>query len=183
MQKDIAERCLFCLRGKIAVNSRPCVGCSPAWAGKSARARHSARYTRDHPRSCGEKCTARYYQAEVAGSSPLMRGKVAAAGRAPDQRGIIPAHAGKRLTVRLPARPSRDHPRSCGEKLLLKLPPPIELGSSPLMRGKDLFQPAHADRHGIIPARAGKSRPIVRNVLTLKDHPRSCGEKSVWKVV
>ena len=111
-------------------------GIIPAHAGKSRTQRSSSRWLRDHPRSCGEKGKCEFEQVPKKGSSPLMRGKGRLEPRFECGSGIIPAHAGKSLGEELLYRRKRDHPRSCGEKVLTKTSTGTAVGSSPLMRGK-----------------------------------------------
>ena len=47
------------------------------------------------------------------------------------------------------------------------------------MRGKGLGQLLDVAVGRITPAYAGKSRPRVNFSVTVEDHPRLCGEKSV----
>ena len=70
------------------------------------------------------------------GSSPLTRGKRAAAQKYADETGLIPAHAGK--TRRSPEIRGRDraHPRSRGENMTWMSDTLGAGGSSPLTRGK-----------------------------------------------
>ena len=69
----------------------------------------------------------------------------------------------------------RDHPRSRGvyhDKQGRKI---LKAGSSPLARGlRDLGLLVAADR-GIIPARAGFTRPYGHHAVGSQDHPRSRG--------
>ncbi len=178
MQKDIAQRCLFCLRERIAVNSRPCAGCSPTWAGKRLAATQQELQHEDHPRLCEEKQMEWISSILVSGSSPLMRGKAFASAVMICTAGIIPAHAGKRAYTRYNRQSRWDHPRSCGEKADKDLTKYASIGSSPLMRGKDFRNLDSTIRIGIIPAHAGKSAPIVPRKSLIGDHPRSCGEKA-----
>ena len=77
MQKDIAERCLFCLRERIAVRALGTAplgrgkglinhligdtgGIIPAHAGKSYANTAFTFLCEDHPRSCGEKTAASF---------------------------------------------------------------------------------------------------------------------------
>ena len=69
---------------------------TPAYAGKSHRLHPDGRWCWDHPRVCGEKCTA-------CGVSPITVG-------------ITPAYAGKRDIPPQDSPPLGDHPRVCGEK-------------------------------------------------------------------
>ena len=56
------------------------------------------------------------------GSPPRMRGKGELPKDTKDYFGITPAYAGK-SALRLTAKdPSGDHPRVCGEKLVIRLP-------------------------------------------------------------
>ena len=91
---------------------------------------------------------------------------------------ITPAHAGKsRLAGKvLPAR--RDHPRTRGEKAGCLWLGRVREGSPPHTRGKAFF---HIQVHrfvGITPAHAGKSCGYQAYRRTLRDHPRTRGEKT-----
>ena len=46
------------------------------------------------------------------------------------------------------------------------------------MRGALLVQAEGADQVGIIPADAGSTQSAFRNVQTMVNHPRRCGEHS-----
>ena len=89
--------------------------------------------------------------------------------------GIIPARAGFTACDR-PSRPDRpDHPRSRGVYGHTTTPVPVTGGSSPLARGLR-FRDIIADgRNGIIPARAGFTRPPRLHAGQRRDHPRSRG--------
>ena len=94
--------------------------------------------------------------------------------------GITPAYAGKRPGNVSGAHNVWDHPRVCGEKPRYASEPFLPQGSPPRMRGKGhvFFQlfPAHR----ITPAYAGKSLLICRKRICKRDHPRVCGEKTVF---
>ena len=51
------------------------------------------------------------------------------------------------------------------------------MGSPPHMRGKVILSFFVRGRGRITPAHAGKSSPLTFAILSLKDHPRTCGEK------
>ena len=87
----------------------------PAHAGKTADALRQAGHHRAHPRSRGENDAALAELTREAGSSPLTRGKRSAMRRGRSGRGLIPAHAGKTLVVRLCFFLRAAHPRSRGE--------------------------------------------------------------------
>ena len=72
-----------------------------------------------------------------------------------------------------------DHPRTCGEKLVL-LPPVLEAaGSPPHMRGKAAHLASDVRAAGITPAHAGKRLIGITKQTATQDHPRTCGEKNV----
>ena len=90
---------------------------------------------------------------------------------------ITPAYAGKRSKLRLRGSFRGDHPRLCGEKLMLPWCFPFIPGSPPPMRGKVPTAGLVERSGGITPAYAGKRRLLRRMTQTTKDHPRLCGEK------
>ena len=132
------------------------LGIIPAYAGSTRRRYRKPRWSRDHPRVCGEHALSVLLGCPLTGSSPRMRG-------AP----------GRSCGVRIP---QRDHPRVCGEHLTIPRPFFPLMGSSPRMRG------AHQRvlyRHvgvGIIPAYAGSTRRSTVTQMIPRDHPRVCGE-------
>ena len=74
-----------------------------------------------------------------------------------DTAGIIPAGAGKSFDIWPKVTKDKDHPRGCGEKVEWIGKGPNQPGSSPRVRGKDLFDRPKTVGVGIIPAGAGKS--------------------------
>ena len=88
---------------------------------------------------------------------------------------IIPARAG--FTARTHARQRReqDHPRSRGVYVVRKPKTKIQLGSSPLARGLPPIPGTNSRGLGIIPARAGFTRPGPGRGRGRADHPRSRG--------
>ena len=73
---------------------------------------------------------------------------------------------------------SRDHPRTCGEKLMQCVLVDRYSGSPPHMRGKVTTHPSTPFPPGITPAHAGKSSWTFFFTLIFRDHPRTCGEKT-----
>ena len=146
------------MRGKLTIHVRylQTVGITPADAGKTAKKRVRRRYTRDHPRGCGENCISRSIGTVQVGSPPRMRGKLC---------GGSHSHIAR-----------RDHPRGCGENVTAYDPAMSGTGSPPRMRGKlvrlnpCLFPPR------ITPADAGKTRAKSTRKCRRQDHPRGCGE-------
>ena len=65
----------------------------------------------------------------------------------------------------------------CGEKKLAQFEDETGEGSPPHVRGKVLAAGLHDLADRITPACAGKSRAIASCSLSIRDHPRMCGEK------
>ena len=115
----------------------------------------------DHPRACGEHKPPSSMLANLPGSSPRMRGTLAAAAVILLSRGIIPAHAGNTsrgigvwaCTVCCPW----DHPRACGEHVTQWCICNHMRGSSPRMRGTRGGSAISTGLIGIIPAHAGNT--------------------------
>ena len=112
-------------------------GITPAHAGKSTKRFNIISRNRDHPRTCGEKASLLTNPATVTGSPPHMRGKGSPGIAAGLFCGITPAHAGKRRTTSSGPGLDRDHPRTCGEKVVFLELISENMGSPPHMRGKD----------------------------------------------
>ena len=91
------------------------------------------------------------------GSPPRVRGKVITEAQTQMQAGITPARAGKSAQHLLVSRCERDHPRACGEKSANQNANNRTLGSPPRVRGKERSSGLAVLKHGITPARAGKS--------------------------
>ena len=131
-------------------------GLIPAHAGKTRRWARPRRWSRAHPRSRGENCSARSATICLSGSSPLTRGKLRRGIRRFKKERLIPAHAGKtaRLQCKTCARPA--HPRSRRENKQLLVAAASQRGSSPLTRGKRDHRRYRDRSPGLIPAHAGK---------------------------
>ena len=131
-----------------------------------------------HPRVCGENLVVRLRNAFAVGSSPRVRGKPHARGDRTRVRRLIPARAGKirRASSRGWAR--RAHPRACGENRHLQHGRVVSHGSSPRVRGKRRTPRSPHPVGGLIPARAGKTRPSRPPPGRSPAHPRACGENS-----
>ena len=135
-------------------------GITPAYAGKSDKEERSK-------------------LAEM-GSPPPMRGKDVIQLFDRIFCGITPAYAGKSMLDTLNEYAVQDHPRLCGEKssgIVTSVPPS---GSPPPMRGKGSRITKAGVRIGITPAYAGKSFSCSRSSNSGQDHPRLCGEKSIF---
>ena len=139
----------------------------------------SLRRAADHPRSRGVYWPRTLMRMGSPGSSPLARGLRPAQDHPRRRRGIIPARAGFTASRRPRREPRTDHPRSRGV-----YPPALSstagmTGSSPLARGLRQGIADLGGGGGIIPARAGFTRPHGRGVVAGGDHPRSRGVYTV----
>ena len=110
------------MRGKERFDAKQCDrnGITPAYAGKSLKTSWARTTKRDHPRVCGEKACPDNIGSSFLGSPPRMRGKVSLIGVTDTAPGITPAYAGKSPPSCPECPPMRDHPRVCGEKLILQ---------------------------------------------------------------
>ena len=109
---------------------------TPAHAGKTKRMPKSFYFPTDHPRACGENYKIGEQLEKVGGSPPRMRGKLSRSSVDTLPLRITPAHAGKTRLCRIPALPSADHPRACGENKAIRERKSFMRGSPPRMRGK-----------------------------------------------
>ena len=97
-----------------------------------------------------------YWNNELKGSPPRMRGKAMNAGKVTIVTRITPAYAGKSsIFVSVPC-PIWDHPRVCGEKLSAIFFCKSVMGSPPRMRGKGRGYTENWYHGRITPAYAGK---------------------------
>ena len=113
------------------------------------------------------------------GSSPRMRGTPSGVVGFVYKAGIIPAYAGNTFSRFLGMPDGWDHPRVCGEHRLFSIRFLSYRGSSPRMRGTLYEVAADFLGSGIIPAYAGNTILLVREVERERDHPRVCGEHQV----
>ena len=151
-------------------------GLIPAHAGKTLPGTRPRGGRRAHPRSRGENFSATSTMRKRLGSSPLTRGKRELLSACLDNAGLIPAHAGKTSIRAIGKNGSRAHPRSRGENHRVGDLGGVGQGSSPLTRGKHLVERTPPYRQGLIPAHAGKTRPLGRVGAFPWAHPRSRGE-------
>ena len=152
----------------------------PARAGPTHQHLDCRRLTPDHPRSCGANPWQMVGTRRSVGSSPLVRGQPDPSRRfAPPMR-IIPARAGPTLYRKRTAKPCADHPRSCGANTTTPFTITRLAGSSPLVRVQRSGVRLHALALRIIPARAGPTKSPSPRILSVTDHPRSCGANSYF---
>ena len=126
------------MRGKLHKRGllRGALGITPACAGKTSASRLRASARWDHPRVCGENTPRGLFYFPAGGSPPRVRGKHARY-RAPNRPcRITPACAGKTFPLLSAERTGQDHPRVCGENLMMTRRRQLLLGSPPRVRGK-----------------------------------------------
>ena len=133
-------------------------GLIPAHAGKTGCRRASRPVAWAHPRSRGENLARSRAKRRLPGSSPLTRGKLSQPQQVRHRQGLIPAHAGKTLSLQAYYPLPGAHPRSRGENEAGDEKGSTFDGSSPLTRGK----------------RLGRSR----RSFPRRAHPRSRGENT-----
>ena len=75
--------------------------------------------------------------------------------------GIIPAYAGNTQSMKSDIGRDGDHPRVCGEHLIINISVGVQWGSSPRMRGTPLLASIRLLEFGIIPAYAGNTSSTV----------------------
>ncbi len=112
------------------------------------------------------------------GSPPRMRGKLHSLRCVRRCQGITPADAGKTNIHRPDRAVKRDHPRGCGENHSSDRTLSARRGSPPRMRGKPRYNVGIYVGQGITPADAGKTRCWAASRVSLRDHPRGCGENT-----
>ena len=165
------------MRGSLTGNARSSkkVGIIPAHAGLTKRSSSSWAASRDHPRACGAHPSCPAQRCLARGSSPRMRGSLAARKALVAVMGIIPAHAGLTPPPSRPQKDPWDHPRACGAHYDRPAFEPLLRGSSPRMRGSRKFVRDDPTRFGIIPAHAGLTNICISWHRDSRDHPRACG--------
>ena len=189
-EKHLHTRCLLApvgspprMRGKVRklLRQMSYPRITPAYAGKSGLYGPECHNGRDHPRVCGEKRLRLVLCCPELGSPPRMRGKVLPMARSITPSRITPAYAGKRNWSIFETFTSEDHPRVCGEKRKIYIRKLYGRGSPPRMRGKDPNGMSFKVDNGITPAYAGKRSTTEVQNMTIRDHPRVCGEKASGK--
>ena len=153
-------------------------GLIPAHAGKTPEWTLVFLGLRAHPRSRGENSPHTSVRVTWPGSSPLTRGKHKPLGRVLKALGLIPAHAGKTRRHQTDGILDTAHPRSRGENRPMTTQTDLPEGSSPLTRGKPVWDGIKTGAERLIPAHAGKTAPGRRDGRGPGAHPRSRGENA-----
>ena len=115
---------------------------------------------------------------EKCGSSPRVRGTVAAARAVNQILRFIPACAGNSKDEGTICRVIPVHPRVCGEQPAYLTVPQSKYGSSPRVRGTDNIEYNDNVQSRFIPACAGNSSTSPAPALYGAVHPRVCGEQT-----
>ena len=116
----------------------------------------------------------------VYGSSPLVRGTVTVFMISDSCERFIPARAGNRIIALLLLPTFSVHPRSCGEQFYDGGMVQPGVGSSPLVRGTEIFGKEKIEKERFIPARAGNRNELSYRSNSRSVHPRSCGEQPLF---
>ena len=151
-------------------------GLIPARAGKTSESAQASQPYRAHPRACGENLGGPGRLLISSGSSPRVRGKLLPGRLLIINIRLIPARAGKTRGDASACVCLWAHPRACGENAVHVIECEAGDGSSPRVRGKPVPCPDGTMRHGLIPARAGKTPQVRQARRQPWAHPRACGE-------
>ena len=130
---------------------------TPAGAGNRNMLSQCFPRGQDHPRRCGEQAAAMITVMQMTGSPPQVRGIVNHLLQTPYLLGITPAGAGNSDKRYCNGRHLKDHPRRCGEQLLLLQVLPVMVGSPPQVRGTVTKSSSLPPVPRITPAGAGNS--------------------------
>ena len=155
------------------------IGLIPACAGKTISSAVANPHCTAHPRVCGENLPSPTRSCGLTGSSPRVRGKQGATYRYSEGTGLIPACAGKTRVLMLTPLRQPAHPRVCGENPAAPGGFQCLRGSSPRVRGKRCPLASWVSPARLIPACAGKTRPLGYPSDPLGAHPRVCGENKM----
>ena len=112
------------------------MGSPPPMRGKVVAMVDSVGQPRITPAYAGKSCYVKMDRCTKLGSPPPMRGKGILSPYLAQAPRITPAYAGKSTQILWNCFFDQDHPRLCGEKLLITSKAPFRAGSPPPMRGK-----------------------------------------------
>ena len=157
----------------------PIHGLIPARAGKTGNIGSGGEHDGAHPRAGGENRRADRSPGLAWGSSPRGRGKRYRARALFAVFGLIPARAGKTEPDGCSRPPAPAHPRAGGENVVCFFAASAVQGSSPRGRGKHGGGRGLSRTVGLIPARAGKTRPRRSSHRSYRAHPRAGGENQI----
>ena len=150
-------------------------GLIPASAGRTGWWRATATHQTAHPRECGADLDKIEGTDAAAGSSPRVRGGQNRTIHRRVQTGLIPASAGRTSAATAFMLSPRAHPRECGADGEVVPHLFVVAGSSPRVRGGQVFAIASANNGRLIPASAGRTVRVRSSPLRARAHPRECG--------
>ena len=113
------------------------IGSPPPMRGKAVSHAKIQHWKRITPAYAGKRDPVSVTVFRSTGSPPPMRGKASRSRRFCSLTGITPAYAGKSYYQNQRGIRAEDHPRLCGEKVILNRFTAFTIGSPPPMRGKD----------------------------------------------
>ena len=171
------------VRGARYQRLRQPAGCGliPARAGSTLWFSSMVLFYWAHPRPCGEHTVTETRENITAGSSPPVRGALASTLGLSISSGLIPARAGSTAMTIVFKLSQRAHPRPCGEHGSDHSTTRAVSGSSPPVRGAHRCAGLVNTPAGLIPARAGSTRPCPMPLASIWAHPRPCGEHPLWR--
>ena len=152
---------------------------TPADAGTTGDVGPRCCHGSEHPRGCGDDRQPRPGRGWTGGTPPRMRGRRPGLDCGGAWGRNTPADAG---TTRVPSgTPSGtpEHPRGCGDDVVVAGEGRLVAGTPPRMRGRRRESAAIAGERGNTPADAGTTTgyPPARRCRT--EHPRGCGDDRV----
>ena len=130
---------------------------------------------------CGEQQKVMQLRTWLIGSPPRVRGTVIQPPPSWRCSRITPACAGNSQPRHGDVRQQGDHPRVCGEQCSKRRQVSRGLGSPPRVRGTDTHYAYAGQQNRITPACAGNSPPVPCPAISVWDHPRVCGEQTLWR--
>ena len=149
----------------------------PAGAGNASRGWRRCDRNPVHPRGCGERFHTNLFESHFLGSSPRVRGTLAAFVSRPLYLRFIPAGAGNARGSNRSAVVGAVHPRGCGERVAGEPVALVTAGSSPRVRGTQQRFELVPVVGRFIPAGAGNAVGCLRAMHHPPVHPRGCGER------
>ena len=164
----------------VAHNNRHAPRFIPACAGNTTAVTKIFFTAAVHPRVCGEHLARASCGIFIGGSSPRVRGTPHLGTPSTSATRFIPACAGNTTNYPTMRAAAAVHPRVCGEHDEEFEKISNEDGSSPRVRGTQVFVPLNKPGRRFIPACAGNTRITPRRLCRSTVHPRVCGEHRAW---
>ena len=148
---------------------------TPACAGTTRSLETFSKAVEDHPRLCGNDIKTQFQKFLETGSPPLVRERHIRGNERGIRAGITPACAGTTGTPVAAILRHWDHPRLCGNDILILRACPRYRGSPPLVRERPLQIGLNSYSRRITPACAGTTTYASQFARLIRDHPRLCG--------